>query len=49
MFGDIVLFIKEKWKQFWCIHDYKYRDLPANCSHYITLSGGVYCIIPLLP
>ena len=23
MFGDLILKIKEKWKQFWCIHDYK--------------------------
>ena len=37
MFGDIVLFIKEKWTQFWCVHDYKYRDLPDNSYHF-------YCI-----
>ena len=23
MYGDIVLFIRKKWEQFWCIHDYK--------------------------
>lgn len=23
MFGDFILKIKEKWKQFWCIHDYR--------------------------
>lgn len=23
MFGDWILMIVEKWKQFWCIHDYK--------------------------
>ena len=27
MFGNIILFLKEKWEQFWCIHDYKYRNL----------------------
>ena len=40
MFGDIVLFIKEKWKQFWCVHNYKHRDLPANCSHYYCTKCG---------
>jgi hypothetical protein len=23
MFGNIILYFKEKWQQFWCIHDYK--------------------------
>lgn len=23
MFGDFVLFVKSKWRQFWCIHEYK--------------------------
>ena len=23
MFGDLVLYIREKWKQFWGIHDYR--------------------------
>jgi len=23
MFGDIIIFIKTKWKQFWCEHDYE--------------------------
>lgn len=22
MFGDFFLWIKRKWKQFWCIHEY---------------------------
>lgn len=25
MFGDFILQIKQTWKRFWCIHDYK-RD-----------------------
>ena len=24
MFGDFILYIKESWKEFWCIHDYKF-------------------------
>lgn len=40
MFGDIVLFLRKKWKQCWCIHDYKYRDLPANCSHFYCTKCG---------
>lgn len=40
MFGDIVLFIKEKWTQFWCVHYYKYRDLPANSSHFYCTKCG---------
>ena len=40
MFGDIVLFIKEKWTQFWCIHNYKHRDLPANGSHFYCTKCG---------
>ena len=24
MFGDFILWFREKWKQFWCIHDYQY-------------------------
>jgi hypothetical protein len=23
MFGDFILFIKNSWKEFWCIHNYK--------------------------
>ena len=23
MYGDCVIFIKTKWNQFWCKHDYK--------------------------
>ena len=23
MFGDTILVIKQWWKQFWCIHDYR--------------------------
>lgn len=23
MFGDLILWIKEHWKQYWCIHDYQ--------------------------
>lgn len=25
MFGDLILWIKEHWKQFWCIHDYQWQ------------------------
>lgn len=25
MFGDLLLWIKRTWKQFWCIHDYQYQ------------------------
>lgn len=24
MFGDFILWIKQSWKEFWCIHDYQY-------------------------
>ena len=24
MFGDLILKLKVNWKQFWCVHDYKY-------------------------
>jgi hypothetical protein len=34
MFGDLILKIKEKWKQFWCIHDYK--------QHYVHQVGRSY-------
>ena len=34
MFGGIVLFLREKWTHFWCSHDCKYRDLPADCSRF---------------
>ena len=26
MFGDLILWIREKWKQFWCIHEYQQHD-----------------------
>lgn len=32
MFGDIILFIKEKWTQFWCIHD----SIPDYCVKEIS-------------
>ena len=25
MFGDLILWIKKTWKQFWCIHDYQWQ------------------------
>lgn len=28
MFGDFILWIKQSWKEFWCIHDYQYTGLP---------------------
>ena len=34
MIGDLIIKIKEKWHQLWCIHTYKYKDLPADCSFY---------------
>jgi len=36
MFGDFVLFIKQSWKEFWCIHDYEFDrllwSLPTHLS-----------------
>lgn len=40
MFGDIVLFLKEKWTQLWCIHNYIYRNLPTDCSHFYCTKCG---------
>lgn len=40
MFGDVVLFLREKWTQFWCIHNYRYRDLPSDYSHFYCTKCG---------
>jgi hypothetical protein len=40
MYGDLVIWFSEKWKQFWCKHDYVYRDLPAGCSHFYCKRCG---------
>ena len=33
MLGDIILWIKKMWKQFWCIHAYKpTRSFMIGCS-----------------
>ena len=42
MFGNIVLFLREKWTQFWCIHNYKYRDAPSGCSHFYCTKCGKF-------
>lgn len=30
MFGDMVLYVKLKWRQFWCIHNYKYDPIGSD-------------------
>lgn len=34
MFGDLILWMKKTWKQFWCIHEYKIHHFPDYHSHY---------------
>ena len=34
MLGDLILSIKKWWKQFICIHEYVYKELPADCSFF---------------
>lgn len=36
MFGDFILYIRDFWKQFWCIHNYKFdRGLWLTPTHLI--------------
>lgn len=40
MFDNIILSLREKLIQFLCVHDYKYRDLPFDCSHFYCTKCG---------
>jgi len=43
MFGDMILFIRNQWKQFWCIHNYKVDGVGIatglNCSRICSKCG----------
>ncbi len=39
MFGDFILFVKKKWNQFWCIHEY----IPDRIGIVTGLHFGMYC------
>ena len=34
MFGDAILKLRTKWKELWCIHDYKYL-YQVDCGPYL--------------
>ena len=42
MFGDLILWIREKWKQFWCIHEYEYKFVTrVHCYEQCKKCGKV--------
>jgi len=36
MFGDIMLWLRKSWKEFWCIHDYHAKDVGRQIAYFCS-------------